>query len=60
MEKHRNVASKIFLEGGLTQKRLFDIGWWDISQCPACQKKKARNWKKDKGKDTQEKSIRGF
>ena len=35
--KHRNVARKIFLEGGLTQKRLFDIGWSDVSQCQACQ-----------------------
>ena len=35
-EKHRNVARKIFLEGGWTQKRLFDIGWSDISQCQAC------------------------
>ena len=26
-EKRRNVARKIFLEGGWTQKRLFDIGW---------------------------------
>ena len=36
-EKHRNVASKIFLEGGWTQKRLFDFGWSDASQCQACQ-----------------------
>ena len=36
-EKHRNVARKIFLEGGWTQKRLFDVGWSDISQCQACQ-----------------------
>ena len=36
-EKHRNVARKIFLEGGWTQKRLFDTGWSDISQCLACQ-----------------------
>ena len=29
-EKHRNVARKIFLEGGWTQKRLFDIDWsWE-------------------------------
>ena len=35
-ETHRNVARKIFLEGGWTQKRLFDIGWLDISQCQAC------------------------
>ena len=35
--KHRNVARKIFLEGGWTQKRLFDIGWSDVSQCQACQ-----------------------
>ena len=30
-EKHRNLARKIFLEGGWTQKRLFDIGWSDVS-----------------------------
>ena len=36
-EKHRNVARKIFLEGGWTQNRLFDIGWSDVSQCQACQ-----------------------
>ena len=32
-EKHRNVARKIFLEGGWTQKRLFGIDWSDTSQC---------------------------
>ena len=37
-EKHRNVARKIFLKGGWTQKRLFDIGWSDTSQCQACKK----------------------
>ena len=37
-EKHRNVARKIFLRGGWTQKRLFDVDWSDISQCQACQK----------------------
>ena len=36
-ETHRNVARKIFLEGGWTQKILFDIGWSDMSQCQACQ-----------------------
>ena len=36
-EKHRNVAGKIFLEGGWTQKRLFDVGLSDVSQCQACQ-----------------------
>ena len=36
-EKHRYVARNIFLEGGWTQKRLFDVGWSDISQCEACQ-----------------------
>ena len=36
-EKHRNVAREIFLEGGWTRKRLFDIGWSDVSQCQACQ-----------------------
>ena len=34
--KHRNVARKILLEGEWTQKRLFDIGWSDASQCQAC------------------------
>ena len=38
-EKHRNVARKIFLEGGWTQKILFDIDWSDTSQCQACKKK---------------------
>ena len=33
-----DVARKIFLEGGWTQKRLFDVEWSDISQCQACQK----------------------
>ena len=28
---------KIFLEGGWTQERLFDIGWLDVDQCQACQ-----------------------
>ena len=36
--KHRNVARKIFLEGGWTQKRLFGIDWSDTSQCQACKK----------------------
>ena len=31
-EKHRNVPRKIFLEGGWTQKRLFDVDWSDISK----------------------------
>ena len=35
-EKHWNGGRKIFLEGGWTQKRLFDIGWSDVSQCQAC------------------------
>ena len=35
-EKHRNVARKIFLEGGWTQKRLFDVGLSDAIQCQAC------------------------
>ena len=26
-EKHRNVARKLFLEGGWTHKRLLDFGW---------------------------------
>ena len=33
--KNRNVARKIFLEGGWTHKRLFEFGWSDISQCQA-------------------------
>ena len=37
-EKHRNVARKIFLEGGWTQKRLFDFDWSDTSKCRACKK----------------------
>ena len=37
-EKHRNVVRKIFLEGGWTQKRLFDVDWSDISQCQVCHK----------------------
>ena len=32
-EKHRNVASKLVLEGGWVQKKLFDIGWSDESEC---------------------------
>ena len=36
-EKYRNVARKIFLEGGWTQKRLLDLGWSDVRQCQACQ-----------------------
>ena len=35
-ERHRNVARKIFLEGGWTQKKLFCIGWTDISRCQTC------------------------
>ena len=35
-EKHRNVGRKIFLEGVWTLKRLFDVGWSDVSQCQAC------------------------
>ena len=37
-EKQRNVARKIFLEGGWAQKRLFGVGWSDVSQCQACHK----------------------
>ena len=37
-DKHRNVSRKIFLEGGRTQKRLFDIDRSDTIQCQACQK----------------------
>ena len=39
-EKHHSVARKTFLEGGWTQKRLFDIDWSDTSQCQACKKKR--------------------
>ena len=35
--KHRNVARKIFVEGGWTQEGLFDIGGSNISQCQPCQ-----------------------
>ena len=41
-EKHCNVARKIFLEGGWTQKRLFDIGWSDVSFFQACQIEEAQ------------------
>ena len=37
-EKHRSMARKIFLERGRTQKKQFDIGWSDLSQCQACHK----------------------
>ena len=40
--QHRNVAKKIFLQGGWTQKMLFDLGWSDIRQCQACQMEEAR------------------
>ena len=40
--KHRNVARKIFVEGGWTQEGLFDIGGSNISQCQACQKEKSQ------------------
>ena len=35
-EKHRNVARKLFQEGGWVQRRLFDIGWSDESKCQTC------------------------
>ena len=35
-EKHRNVARTLVLEGGWVQKKLFDIGWSDESECQAC------------------------
>ena len=41
-EKHRNVARKIFLEGGWTKKRLFDIGWSDVSQFKPAKLRKAQ------------------
>ena len=44
MEEDRNVARKIFLEGGWTQKRLFDIGWSDVSQCQAYQMEEGTRW----------------
>ena len=34
-EKHRNVARNLVLEGGWLQKKLFDIGWSDESECQA-------------------------
>ena len=33
-----HVARKFLLEGGWVQKKLFDIGWSDESQCQACHK----------------------
>ena len=39
-ERHRNVARKLVLEGGWVQKRLFDIGWSDESECQACHEEK--------------------
>ena len=35
-DKHRNVARKIFLEGGWTPKILIDIGWSHVCKCQAC------------------------
>ena len=45
-EKHRNVARKIFVEDGWTQKRMFGIDWSDASQCQACQKEEGteKHW----------------
>ena len=37
LRKYRKVARKIFLEGGWTQKRSFDVDWSDVSQRQACQ-----------------------
>ena len=37
-EKHRNVSRKLLLEGGCVQKKLFDTGWSDESECQACHK----------------------
>ena len=38
-ETHRNVARKLFLEGGCwEQKKLFDIGWSDKCECETCHK----------------------
>ena len=36
--KHRSVARKLVLESGWVQKRLFDVGWSDESECQACHK----------------------
>ena len=36
--KHRNVARKLVLEGGWVQKKFFDIGCSDESECQACHK----------------------
>ena len=41
-EKHRHVARKLVLEGGWVQKKLFDIGWSDESECQAFHKEKAQ------------------
>ena len=37
-EKHRNVARQLISEGGLVQKKLYDSGWSDESDCQACHK----------------------
>ena len=41
-EKHRNVARKLFLEGGWVQKRLLDIGWSGERKCQASHKRGVR------------------
>ena len=41
-EKHRNIARKLVLERGWVQKKLFDIGWSDESDCQTCQRERHR------------------
>ena len=39
-EKQRNVARKLLLEGVCVQKKLYEIGWSDESECEACHQEK--------------------
>ena len=39
-DRHRSTARKLVLEGGWVQKKLFDIGWSDESECQAFHKEK--------------------
>ena len=38
IEKHRRVARKLVLEADKLQKKPYDIGWSDESECQACHK----------------------
>ena len=37
-EKHRKCCQTLVLEGGWVQKKLYDIGWSDESECQGCHK----------------------